>query len=277
MTQAGDCAVSVVIPCYRCAGTIERAIESIYRQTIPPHEVILVDDCSADATVEVLYKVQAKYSPGWIKVIELYTNGGPSVARNAGWNAASQPYIAFLDADDSWHPQKLGIQYSWMLSRPEVVLTGHICKQLTRNSLEMNTECDQKINQTVTFQKVSLNQLLVSNRFSTPSVIIKKTGAQRFNTDFRRCEDFLLWCEVVANGGLVYTIDVPLAFTHKKLFGEAGLSGDLRAMEADELRAYNKLKHLKVLSPFKWFLLSCWSLLKYCRRLAITTPKRYSE
>ncbi|MHB1099234.1 MAG: glycosyltransferase family 2 protein, partial [Burkholderiales bacterium] len=106
--------VSVIIPCYRCAETIARAVDSVLKQTLPPEEILLVEDCSGDDgnTLAVLHSLQQN-NP-FIRVIPLAKNGGPAAARNAGWDAAKQPYIAFLDADDAWHPKKLEIQYSWM-------------------------------------------------------------------------------------------------------------------------------------------------------------------
>lgn len=120
--------VSVVVPCYCCEGTIERAVDSVMKQTALPAEVLLVDDASPDQgrTLNKLRQLQGRFrDKTHIEVIALKNNGGPSVARNAGWEAATQPYIAFLDADDAWHPQKLEIQYEWMKEYSEVVLTGH--------------------------------------------------------------------------------------------------------------------------------------------------------
>src|SRR5688572_15186507 len=104
---AGPAPVSVVVPCYRCAATIGDAIASIVDQTARPAEVLLVEDCSGDDTLEALHRIAAAYEPGWIKVIAMPANGGPSRARNTGWQQAEQPYIAFLDADDTWAPRKL--------------------------------------------------------------------------------------------------------------------------------------------------------------------------
>lgn len=106
--------VSVVVPCWRCRDTIARAVESIAAQTRLPHEVILVDDASGDGTAGALHALAGRYPKDWITVIEQRDNGGAGVARNAGWETASSPYIAFLDADDAWHPKKLEIQVAWM-------------------------------------------------------------------------------------------------------------------------------------------------------------------
>jgi len=100
--------VSVIIPCYRCADTIGRAVESMIWQTLPPKEILLVEDYSQDEgkTLASLYDLQRKFQDKiTIKVIPLLKNGGPGGARNTGWDEAQQPYLAFLDADDSWHPR----------------------------------------------------------------------------------------------------------------------------------------------------------------------------
>src|SRR5438309_8195778 len=105
--------VSVIIPCYRCAATIERAMLSVAEQSVRPAEAILIDDASGDNTFAVMEKIRNKYGD-WIRIVALPMNQGAAAARNAGWHAATQPYIAFLDADDAWHPRKIEIQYGYM-------------------------------------------------------------------------------------------------------------------------------------------------------------------
>jgi glycosyltransferase involved in cell wall biosynthesis len=117
--------VSVVIPCYRCKATIDDAINSIVAQTLPPAEIVLVDDCSGDGTAEVLQNIADSYQAGWIKVIALPANAGPSRARNTGWEQAKQPYVAFLDADDCWAPHKLELQMAALEADPTIALISH--------------------------------------------------------------------------------------------------------------------------------------------------------
>ncbi|HET6262971.1 MAG TPA: glycosyltransferase family 2 protein, partial [Chloroflexia bacterium] len=93
--------VSVVIPTYNRAHCIAHAIDSVLRQALPPHEVIVVDDGSTDDTATVLARYDRR-----VRVLR-QENGGVSVARNNGIAAASGQWIAFLDSDDEWAPQKL--------------------------------------------------------------------------------------------------------------------------------------------------------------------------
>jgi glycosyltransferase involved in cell wall biosynthesis len=117
--------VTVVIPCYNCASTLGRTLMSVIEQTVLPEKVILINDASIDATQEVIKLFQAQYGNDWLMLVELDQNHGPAYARNQGIKEAKSDYVAFLDADDSWHPRKLEIQYAWMRLHPEVALTGH--------------------------------------------------------------------------------------------------------------------------------------------------------
>src|SRR5258706_14692588 len=96
--------VSVVVPCYRCADTIERAVRSVAAQTLRPAEVILVDDGSPDGTGAALERLRERFGADWIRIVRLPRNLGSASARNAGWELATQRYVAFLDSDDAWHP-----------------------------------------------------------------------------------------------------------------------------------------------------------------------------
>jgi len=95
--------VSVIIPTYNRSTLLQRSIESAKMQTIDNIEVIVVDDCSTDNTSEIV----KKYSEEEVKYIKHDKNKGVSAARNTGIKTASGMYLAFLDSDDVWHPQKI--------------------------------------------------------------------------------------------------------------------------------------------------------------------------
>ena len=110
--------VSVVIPTYNYAKFIAAAVDSVLAQTYRPLEVIVVDDGSTDDTQAVL----AGYG-NRIKVI-LKSNGGVSAARNAGIQAASGEFVALLDADDVWVPEKLHKQLDFFERHPDAGCIG---------------------------------------------------------------------------------------------------------------------------------------------------------
>ena len=115
ISDLSDCDVSVIVPAYQSAVTIGRAIESVLRQTCRPRELIIIDDGSTDATEKAIDHALA--DPGEINVIRLQQpNKGAAAARNLGIGRASGKYLAFLDADDEWHPDKLQQSMSSIVS-----------------------------------------------------------------------------------------------------------------------------------------------------------------
>jgi len=97
--------ISVVMPCYNAAPYLGEAIESVLQQSYPHVELVLVNDGSTDESVQIIERLAAD-NPGRITVIH-QTNSGPYVARNRGLIHAHGNFVAFLDADDTWHPDAL--------------------------------------------------------------------------------------------------------------------------------------------------------------------------
>ena len=96
---------SVIIPAYNVSGIIGRAIRSVATQTLPPFEILVIDDCSTDNTVEVVGAL-ARDIPS-LRLLSTPANSGPSAARNVGLRAAQGDWIALLDSDDAWKPGRL--------------------------------------------------------------------------------------------------------------------------------------------------------------------------
>lgn len=263
ITSLKTAPVSVVIPCYRCAGTIDRAVLSVARQTLRPYEVILVDDGSGDGTAATLQRLESQY-PGWVRVVLMPENCGVASARNLGWEFATQPYIAFLDSDDVWHPLKVEIQYGYMSSHPDVVLCGHASRTLDDPQELPNWEA--YIPQAHVISKWGM---LLSNRFITPSVMLRRDITFRFDEGQRHMEDHLLWSKIICAGQKVVKLDSELAATYKYAFGVSGLSGQSHQMHQADIMNYQKLSRLEMLGRFSSIGLMCFSWIKYVRRLSI--------
>ena len=104
--------VSIITPAYNAARFIGETIESVLRQTYPYWELLITDDCSSDDTVHVIEGYAQKDSR--IKLFVLKQNAGAAVARNNSIDKAQGRYIAFLDGDDWWYPNKLEVQLDFM-------------------------------------------------------------------------------------------------------------------------------------------------------------------
>lgn len=262
--------VSVVVPCYRCAGTIRRALLSVYEQTWRPSEVILVEDNSGDDTLKCLHELQTVYPDGWVQVLSLPKNSGPSMARNIGWDKARQPYIAFLDADDAWHPKKIRLQLEWMLANPKVALTGHNFGIASGKNVTPSLPAIEPL----VYERVSAARLLISNCFATPTVILQRNLPHRFAADKRYLEDQLLFAQICLDGYPCYRSEAALTFLFKAQYGEAGLSADLWRMEKGELDFYARLASLGKIPRMSLLFFIPFSLVKYTRRLLKVALRR---
>jgi len=109
--------ISVIIPAYNSEKTIEQTIESVLRQTFSDFELIVVNDGSTDTTLEIANRIKDPR----IKVFS-YSNAGGAVSRNRGFSHSSGEFIAFLDADDLWTPDKLEAQLKALQENPKAVI-----------------------------------------------------------------------------------------------------------------------------------------------------------
>jgi len=255
--------VSVVVPCFNSAGTLARAVASVAAQTIAPAEVIIVDDASSDGTADVARSLAREYARLNVSLVELPANVGAGAARNAGWDRASSAYVAFLDADDAWHRDKLRIQRDVMNANLWCVISGHRYRVDRTGSLG---DFDTDVARTT---PVSLRDLLVRNVFSTPSVMVRRNVTERFHPDPLVSDDYLLWMRIVSSYGPAILIDLPLTTLFKEAYGHSGLSAATHAMQRRELTAFGHLRREGRISAATWAVASAWSVLKYLRRIVL--------
>lgn len=218
--------VSVVVPCFRCMATIDDAIASIAAQTLLPAEVLLVEDSSGDETLAALRRIAAAHAHGWIKVIPLPDNGGPSRARNVGWQHARQPYIAFLDADDTWAPRKLELQMAALEAEPSIALIAHRMIVLPRGTPFPAMQEPPRM------QIIGRGSVLLHNPFPTASVLLRRDLPYRFDEQVWYSEDYLLWSQILFSGHCCAKLDQVLAIWSKRGPGEHGLSDNVAALHA---------------------------------------------
>jgi glycosyltransferase involved in cell wall biosynthesis len=259
--------VSVVIPCYRCAGSIKRAIESVFSQTVDAHEIIIVDDCSGDATSAILRELLSIY-PDKLRIVEMDLNKGAASARNAGWNLSLQAFIAFLDADDSWHPDKLRIQYEFMSNNPGITLSGTECKMF--DDAALSDDLEKKL----AVKKVSGLSMMFSSPFSTPTVMLKRDISFRFHDGQRYAEDIFLWQKIGLSGLQVYKIKSALSYVHKPFYGSGGLSRNLLEMEKCELKNFLVLYNQQFVKLQIVLLAIIYSAIKFIKRVLVVSFRR---
>lgn len=182
--------VSIILPTYNCAGFLPDSLGSILSQTFGSYEIIVVDDGSTDNTKEVLDPFMEK-----IRYIGLKQNKGLPIARNVGIQSALGSYIAFIDADDLWLPEKLQTDIECFRMYPEVgmVYSKHI-----------NVDEKGKIINRGTRRRLPSGNIFIQlfsdqNFVTTSTVVVKKdvfetTGL--FDEQFFNCQDWDMWLRI---------------------------------------------------------------------------------
>ena len=190
--------VTVVVPYFNAADSIARALDSVVAQSMPPAEIVVVDDGSAAEDAERLRRLLDSGRYGPVRLIALGENRGPSAARNAGWDAAAQPFVAFLDADDSWHPEKLQRQLNLFHAHPKSSLIAH------RGAVQAGSgRLDARLDAEPTVWRVTPIRLILRNQFGTPAVMIRRSVPARFDERVRYAEDRDLWMRLLVSGAVV--------------------------------------------------------------------------
>lgn len=256
--------ISVLIPAYNAEKTIRRAMASVLRQTLQPFEILIVDDGSTDNTESVVKEICGDLDPDFIKYVKLDSNYGVYYARNVGWNMARGEFLALLDADDSWHPQKLEIQAGYMAKHDEITLTAHKCICLSGNNCESIVPDQWKTS------AISAWQLMLSYQFWTPSVMLRTNIPFRFDPQKRFSGDRVMWIELAFKDYKITRLDLSLGYIHKAPFGEGGLSSRLWETEKSELGNLTQVRKMGFINRGQEIVLKSWSLMKYVRRLIIS-------
>ncbi|EIY9255449.1 glycosyltransferase family 2 protein, partial [Salmonella enterica] len=218
--------VSVVIPCFNSIGTIDQALNSVYKQTYNILEIICIDDCSIDNTYEYI-----KNNHPTVKLFKNKNNMGPAASRNIGASYCSGEFIAFLDADDTWFSDKTKLQMA-LIERYGLDFIGSSFV-VAKSETETNTS---------TCRIITTRELAFKNYFPTPSVILRK-DLVRFDESMGFAEDYDLWLRLSIANCVMGFIDQPLVALGKPSFGYSGLSSNLFRMQCGELKSLsNSLK-----------------------------------
>ena len=264
--------VSVIIPVFNNAATISRALDSVFNQTAQPREIFIVDDASTDNSCAVIEKyIQDKTNA---KLLRTATNCGPSAARNTGWAAASSDYIAFLDADDAWHSKKLETQFLFMQDNSEFVISGHQYQVMTKAGPTGSTEPTENIlSDEFEVSIFNFRDFLIRNRFSTPTVMLRKSVAERFDQGQRFSEDYRLWLLIIAAHDHGAVIKLPMTYLYKPAYGAGGISGRMFAMYRGELANASALRKQEIISLTTELIWRAWLTIKFAMRLTHRSPR----
>lgn len=191
--------ISVVIPTYNRAFCLGLAIDSVLQQSLPAHEIIVVDDGSTDRTDQVMRAYAGRVR--WV----FQPNAGVSAARNTGLGLAQGDWIAFLDSDDEWHPDRLKIQCADMQAHPQAIAHMLDCTVEEKNGaqrsiFEVRGLVDEFRRQPL--RPRPLCDVLESAFFPSAWLIARQAidAAGGFDVSMRVCEDTDLLSRIALQG-----------------------------------------------------------------------------
>ncbi len=181
--------ISVVIPVYNREQTIERAIDSVLAQERLPEEIIVVDDGSTDNTPEILNAYHTK-----IQVVR-QSNKGVSAARNRGVELARGKWIAFLDSDDEWLPDKLQKQMTYLEQHPNTRIL-QTDERWIRNNMRVNPGKKYFKKSGNIFKNCLKTCIVGPSTVICERSLLKEKGG--FDENLPVCEDYDLWLRIAA-------------------------------------------------------------------------------
>ncbi len=229
--------ISVVIPTFNRIGTLGRALESVLAQTRPAHEIIVVDDGSTDGTGAWV----ARCYPEVRHVYQGHT--GVSSARNRGIDVAVGEWIAFLDSDDMWLPEKLAVQAQRIAGDGRLAIC-HANEIWMRDGRRVNP-CRRHTKYGGWIFQRCLPRCVIS----PSSVLIERRVLRRvggFDEQLPACEDYDLWLRICARYPVGY-VERPLIVKHGGHRDQ--LSRRHWGMDRFRIRALEKILAERVLSP----------------------------
>lgn len=188
-----DDLVSIITPVYQCETLLAETIESVLCQTYPNWEMILVDDCSPDGSAEIIGRYAQADTR--FRYLKLENNSGAAVARNAGLDLARGRYIAYLDADDLWMPNKLERQLAFMAEHG----AAFTCCDYDKIDYD-GTPLYKTVHMPAT---ITYEQLLRNTIIQTVGVVVDISRVDRTllrMPDLRRGQDSATWLQLLKNG-----------------------------------------------------------------------------
>lgn len=193
--------ISIITPSYNSSCFISNTINSVINQTYQNWEMIIIDDCSKDNSVELIREYVNQDSR--IKLLQNHENRGAAETRNKGLKVAKGRFIAFLDSDDIWYMDKLQIQHSIMKKNNYPI---------TFTSYDVVDEKGNKIRQINSLHSISYKDYLKNTIIGMSTSMINKNIVGEFSFyNIKTRQDTYLWITLLKKGFLAYGIDEVLA------------------------------------------------------------------
>jgi len=257
--------ISVIIPVYNAEKSIEKSLISIKDQNWDGNfEILIVNDGSTDKSAEIIQKYQQDNPDQNITLIQ-QENGGVSKARNAAMKIAKGEFIAFLDSDDEWLPQKTQNQMKYLESKDFEV--DFLATRRVNHQLLFPYKVAQNNLAEITFRK-----LMFRNEAQPSTVIFKRKILENigfFDDEQRYSEDLNYWLKISLKYKMyILNEELVLGDSGKRSFGVSGLSANLSEMELGFQKNLREMLHLKRINFIEYVLYFIFYKLKYIFRIS---------
>ena len=233
--------VSIIVPMYNAEKFIGKTIESVLAQTYQNWEMLIMNDVSTDNSLAIVSMYAKKDER--IKIVNTEKNVGVVKGRNFLIDLASGKYIAFLDADDYWHNEKLEKQIKFMKEKNASIS----CTEYTRVK-----ENEEKINDVTIKENIFYNDMLKNNYLGCLTVMYdtEKIG-KRYFKELEKNEDYVLWLEIVKDVNTIYGLKENLAYY--RVLDNSRSSNKVKTAKV-RWEIYRKIEKLSLLKSIYYFL-----------------------
>ncbi len=236
MEASANMGITVVMPAFNAEKTIVRAMESVLNQTFTNLELLVVDDCSTDATADLI--LTYRNQDPRVRMIRNSQNMGVSASRNNGVLNARYPWIAFLDSDDFWKKEKLDAQIRVLEAHPEAAL----CFTATAFVDELGTMSEYILRAR---PRVTYDELLTQNVMSCSSVLVRRKDLLEnpMHSNPMIHEDYGVWLMLLKKYPYAVGLDEPMLVYQISASSKSG--NKVRAAKMQ----WNTYRHCKVPIP----------------------------
>lgn len=242
--------ISVIMAAYNAEKTISDAIDSVLQQTYANIELIVIDDCSKDKTRSLVRQFAARDTR--VRLVVNEKNCGVSRTRLHGLQTAQGEWIAILDSDDAWHPEKLQKQIELQAQTgAELLFTGSAFMDADGKKIDWYLHAPT----TITYR-----QLLKQNLLSNSSALVKKELYEKYYAiGDKMHEDFAIWLGILRTGRKAYGVDEPLLIYRLAPNSKSG--NKIKAARMN----WNTYRYIG-LNPISAIYYECWYILNGLRK-----------
>lgn len=215
--------VSIVMPAYNCGPVLGASVESVRAQTYTHWELLIIDDASTDDTWELMQALAAPDAR--IRIFQNPGNYGTGKTRNLGVEKAAGDWVAFLDSDDLWRPDKLEKQVRLLREHPEGRLFFTGSGFITADGRPMDYVLQIP-------KRISFHKLLKQNLISCSSVLAAKESLRKYPMPEQKNihEDFTVWLRILKEEPCAFGINEPLLLYRKSASSKSGNKGKAALM-----------------------------------------------